>query len=268
MFSKAKNGKIEIGNTDMDYVSFGKGDRCLLMIPGVSDGMKTVKGMAIAFAVMYKRFAKCYRVYVISRKNNLENGYSTREMAADYKTALEKLGISHVDVIGISQGGMIAQYIAIDYPDLVGKLVLAVTLSRQNEIVRSVGSSWIKMAESNDFRGILVDSIEKSYTEKRQKKYKHLYPLLSRIGKQKDLKRFIIQANACISHDAYGELCRIKCSTLVIGAGNDKVVGIDASKEIADNVDNSILKIYEGFGHGLQEEAKEFNKQILEFLSS
>ena len=38
--------------------------------------------------------------------------------------------------MGVSQGGMIAQYLAIDHPDLVERLVLAVTAPRVNEIIR------------------------------------------------------------------------------------------------------------------------------------
>jgi len=268
MFYNTKNENIKIGSTDMDLVSFGKGDKCLIMIPGLSDGLKTVRGTAIVMAMMYKCFANSHKVYVLSRKNNLGEGYSTRDMAADYKKALEKLGISKADVFGISQGGMIAQYIAIDYPELVERLVLAVTLSRQNETVQKVISSWIKMAEQNDYKSIFIDTAEKSYTEKRLKKYRPLYPLLSRIGKPKNLGRFIIQANACIGHDAYNELDKIKCPTLVIGVDNDKVVGAKTSENIAEKIKNSKLIIYDGYGHCVHEEAKDFNQQILGFLMS
>ena len=268
MFNNATNGKVEIGNSDMDFVSFGEGDKCLVMLPGLSDGLKTVKGMAISMSMMYKRFASSYRVYVLSRKNHLEKGYSTRDMAADYKTAMEKIGISKADVFGISQGGMIAQYIAIDYPQLVGKLVLAVTLSKQNETVQNFVTGLIKMAEANDYKGILIETAEKSYTEKRLKKYRLLYPLLSRVGKPKNIDRFIIQANSCISHDAYGELDKIKCPTLIIGGDSDKVVGLGTSEEIAGKIENSKLIIYEGYGHGAYEEVKDFNNEVLEFLRS
>ena len=268
MFYNAKNGNIKIGNTDMDYISFGKGDRNLIMIPGLADGLKTVKGTATVIAVMYKCFASNYKVYVFSRKNHLEEGYSTREMAADCKMAMDKLGISQADVMGISQGGMIAQYIAIDYPESVRKLVLVVTLSKQNETVQKAVGSWIKMAESNDYKSIFIDTTEKSYTERRLKKYRPLYPLLGRIGKPKDFNRFIIQANSCISHNAYSELDSIKCPTLVIGVDNDKVVGANTSEEINKKIENSKLVIYKGFGHGVYEEVKDFNRQVLEFLMS
>ena len=267
MFYNAVNGNIKIGNTDMDFISFGKGDKSLVMIPGLSDGLKTVKGAAIAIAVMYKCFANRYKVYVFSRKNHLEKGCSTRDMAEDCKTAMVKLGIAQADIIGISQGGMIAQYIAIDYPELVEKLVLAVSLSRQNETVQKVVGSWLKMAESNDYKSIFIDTTEKSYTEKYLKKYRPLYPLLSKIGKPKDFSRFIIQANACIRHNAYDEIEKIKCPTLVIGGDNDKVVGVNSSKEITEKIENSELIIYEGYGHGVYEEAKDFNCCVMDFFS-
>jgi len=266
MLYNAANGNIKIGSTDMDFISFGKGDKCLVMLPGLSDGLKTVKGMAMVMAMMYRHFAKSHKVFVFSRKNKLEKGYSTRNMAADCKEAMEKLGISQADVIGVSQGGMIAQYIAIDYPEAVRKLVLVVTLSRQNETVQSVVGSWIKMAEVNEYKGIIIDTAEKSYTERRLQRYRPFYPLLSRIGKPKSFDRFIVQANACISHDAYSELSGIKCPTLVVGVDNDKVVGINTSEEIAEKIKGSKLIVYKGFGHCVHEEAKDFNYQISEFL--
>ena len=267
MLFNAKNGNVEIENGNMDFISFGEGDKVLIMIPGLSDGLKTVKGMANVMAMMYKCFAKSHKVYVISRKNNLEKRYSTRDMAADYKTAMEKLGIIKADVLGVSQGGMIAQYIAIDYPELVEKLVLVVTLSKQNETVERVVGSWIKMAEKDDYRSLFIDTAEKSYTEKRLRKYRPFYPLLSKIGKPKSFERFIIQANACITHNAYDELEKINCPTLVIGGDSDKVTGTGTSEEIAGNIQNSMLIIYQGFGHSVYEEAKDFNTKVMEFIN-
>jgi len=266
MFRNAKNGNIKIGNSDMDFISFGRGDKPLVMIPGLSDGLRTVKGMAIIMATMYRCFASSHKVYVLSRKNNLEKGCSTKDMAADYIKAFEQLGISRADIFGISQGGMIAQHIAINSPDFVVKLILAVTLSRQNETVQRVVGSWIDMAKANDYKGIFIDTTEKAYTEKRLRKYRPFYPLLGRIGKPKDFNRFIIQANACIKHNTYDELVNIKCPTLIIGVDDDKVVGAGTSEEIAEKIGNSELIIYKGFGHCVNEEAKNFNHQVLKFL--
>jgi pimeloyl-ACP methyl ester carboxylesterase len=268
MLYSATNGNIRIGSFDMDYISFGKGDKCLVIIPGLGDGLKTVKGMAAVIAIMYRLFASEYKVYVFSRRNPLEKNFSTRDMATDCKIAMDKLGISLADVIGISQGGMIAQYIAIDYPELVSKLVLAVTLSQQNNTVQKVVSSWLEMAKLGDYKSIFIDTTEKSYTQRRLKKYRPFYPLLGRIGKPKDFSRFIVQANACVTHNSYTELDKIKTPTLVVGVDDDKVVGINSSEEMAQKIENSKLVIYKGFGHGVCNEAKDFNRKVLEFLLS
>lgn len=266
MFYNAKNGNVKIGHTHMDYISFGNDEKNLIMIPGLGDGFKTVKGNAIAFAIMYKKFAKDYKVHVFSRKSKLEEGYSTKDMARDQAEAMKILGINKASIIGISQGGMIAQYIAIDYPEMIDKLILAVTVSRQNETVQSVVKSWIEMAEVNDYKDIVIDTAEKSYSEKSIKKYRLLYPIISRIGKPKDFTRFIIQANACIHHDAYNQLDRINSKTLVIGGDNDRVVGKNSSQEIAEKISDSKLVILNGLGHAVYEEAKDFNCQVLSFL--
>ena len=57
MFHNAKNGVLKIEDTDMHYISFGNGPKNLIMIPGLGDGLKTTKGMAVPFSVMYKDFA-------------------------------------------------------------------------------------------------------------------------------------------------------------------------------------------------------------------
>ena len=114
MFDHAKSSSVKIGNTEMNYISFGSGNKNLVMIPGLGDALKTVKGSAVVFATAYRKFAKDYKVYIFSRKNQIEEGYSTRDMARDEAEAMKMLGITKASVMGVSQGGMIAQYIAID----------------------------------------------------------------------------------------------------------------------------------------------------------
>ena len=266
MFYNARNHNIKIGDTDMDYVSFGTGKKVLVMIPGLNDGIFPIKGTALPLAAAYRIFASDYTVYVFGRKNKLEKGCSTRQMAKDQAEVMRTLGITQADIIGVSQGGMIAQYLAIDHPELVHKLVLSVTLSRQNDLVQSVVRTWIQIAKNGDFKNLLIDSAEKAYSENRLKKYRLIYPLLGLIRKPKNLERFLIQANSCIEHDAYDELHKISCPTLVIGGKQDQIVGVAASRELAKAIKDSKLYIYKDYGHTAYEEAKDFNARILHFL--
>ena len=266
MLLHAKNGSIRIGDTDMDYVSFGKGNNVLIMLPGLADGLATVKGMALTLALTYRAYARDYSVYVFSRKNDIPENYSTRDMAEDQAKAMKALGIAKANVMGVSQGGMIAQYLAIDHPELVKKLVLAVTLAKQNEVIKSVAGNWISMAERGDYKALMIDTAEKTYSDKFLKRYRCLYPILGRIGKPKDFKRFLIQAKSCIQHNAYSELDKISCATLSLGGACDKIVGKTASVELADKIEKSELFIYSDLGHAAYEEAKDFNKRVLCFL--
>ncbi|MCF6461990.1 alpha/beta fold hydrolase [Clostridium sp. Cult1] len=266
MFHGAKEGKVKVGRADMDYVAFGSGQKAFIIIPGLGDGLKTVKGTKVLLSRMYKLFAKEYKVYVFSRKNSIEEGYSIRDMAEDQKIAMENLGIKNAHIMGVSQGGMISQYVAIDYPEMVDKLVIGVSVSKQNDTMQKVIKNWITLAENNDYRNLIIDTMEKTFTEDKLKKYRVLYPIITRVGRPKDFKRFVIQANACLNHNAYDELGKIKCSTLVIGGDSDKVVGKNASREMAERIDDSKLILYRGLGHGAYEEAEDFNQQVLKFL--
>jgi len=267
MLLNAKNGAVKIGDTEMEYISFGKGNDTLIILPGLGDGLSTVKGTALPFAIAYRAYAVNYKVYVFSRKNQLKEGYSTRDMAKDQAEAMNVLGISKADIMGVSQGGMIAQYLAIDYPNLVNKLVLVVTLSKQNETVQKLVGSWIEMAKNGDYKSLITDTAEKSYSEQYLKKHRFLYQLLGRVGKPKDFSRFLIQANSCIHHNAYYELDKIECPTLIVGGDSDKIVGSNSFVEITERIRSSELFIYIGVGHAAYEEAKDFNVRVLNFLT-
>lgn len=266
MLFNAENGKIKLGESDMDYVAFGKGEKNVLIIPGLGDGLKTVKGMAYVFALMYAKLARHCRVYIFSRKNVLPEGYSTKDMAHDLSEALKALDIEKTSVIGVSQGGMIAQYLAIEARERIEKLVLVVTLASQNEMVKTVVGNWIDMAKQNKYKEITIDTAEKMYTEKHLKQMRPFYFMLGLAGKPKNMERFIIQACACLKHESIGEIDKITCPTLVIGAREDKVLGVFASEEIAEKILDCELYIYDGYGHGVYEEAKDFFPRVIDFL--
>ncbi len=262
----AKNGTLKLDGTIMDYISFGKGQNVLIMIPGLGDGLTTVKGLALPFSLLYREFARKYRVYVFSRKRVLNEGYTSRDMAADIRKGMDMLDIDKAAVLGVSQGGTIAQYLAIDYPERVSKLILTVTYSKQNQTIQDTVSKWIDWAEKGQYGDISVDTAKKSYSDVYLKKNSAYFPLLRLIGKPKSAERFLIMAKACLTHDSAGEIGSITCPTLIIGGKEDKIVTGEASEEIAELISGSELYMYDGLGHGLYEEAKDYNRRVLEFL--
>ena len=262
----AKNGSVPIGGTNMSYASFGHGERTMVILPGLSDGLATVKGKALLLARPYQVFFDDFTVYMFSRKDDMPEGYTIRDMAEDQARVLKTLGIDKACVLGVSQGGMIAQYLAIDHPELVEKLVIAVSASRPHQISAERMRDWLEFANNGDHKSLMIDTAENSYSPEYLEKYRRIYPVIGMIGKPKDYRRFLKNAEAIIGFNAYDEIDKIKCPTLIIGGEEDKIVGPEASYEMRDRIPDSELYMYEGLGHAAYEEAKDFNKRIFEFF--
>ena len=263
MLYHAREQMIKLPNLQMNYITFGSGEKTLIMIQGLST--RSIKGASVSLAWMYRIFTKDYTVYLFDRREKIHASITVRELAADIAAAMDTLHITNADVFGVSQGGMIGQYLAIDRPDLVNKLVLAVTLSKNNDTVKSVVNNWIEMTKQGDMKSLVADMAIKMYSDAYVKRYRLFMPLLTILQKPKDVQRFIILAKACLTCNAYEELDKIKCPVFVIGGRQDKVVCGAASEEIADKLGCQIY-MYDELGHAAYEEAKDFNKRVYDFL--
>lgn len=49
MVWNAKNGSVKLDKSEMSYVSFGYGKKVFIVLPGLSDGLTTVKGKALLY---------------------------------------------------------------------------------------------------------------------------------------------------------------------------------------------------------------------------
>jgi pimeloyl-ACP methyl ester carboxylesterase len=266
MLYAAKNAIVPVGDSHMEYIRFGSGPQVLIMLPGLGDGLRTMKGTALPMAVMYRIFARAYTVYAFSRKDPLPQGYTTRDMARDQKEAMDALGIEQADVLGVSMGGMIAQHLAADYPEKVEKLVLVVTAARENPILLESLEEWTACALKDDHRALMDSNLRRIYSEGYYRKNKWMVPVTGALTKPKSYDRFLIMADACRSHYAYDRLPCITAPTLVIGGEKDNSLGCEASREIAGKIPGAQLKIYPQWGHGLYEEAKDFLPAVTDFL--
>jgi pimeloyl-ACP methyl ester carboxylesterase len=86
--------------------------------------------------------------------------HSIEEMASVTVKLLEALSISHVDILGFSMGGFIAQYIAWTDPKLVRKLILAGTQSAIGEGVAPASKEVLQGAGDGDS----IPTVEQLYS--------------------------------------------------------------------------------------------------------
>ncbi|MBR2049001.1 MAG: alpha/beta hydrolase [Oscillospiraceae bacterium] len=261
-----QNGTIPFGDTDMDYIRFGTGKKTLVMLPGLGDGLRTVRGMAFPLALMYYRFCREYTVYSFSRTNQLSEGVTTRDMADNLARAMRFLEIERADVFGVSMGGMIAQHLAIDHPELVGKLILTVTAPCSNPIMEEAIGSWISFAEAGDHTRLMDSNLRLIYSDRYYRSSKWLIPMIGRMTKPRSYDRFLLMAQACRTHNTLEGLSRIQSPTLIVAGGRDHCLGEEGSRTMASRIPGAVLKYYPEQGHGLYEEEKTFTGVILAFL--
>lgn len=264
MIFNAKNGTA----AGADYIRFGTGKKTLIMLPGLGDGLRTTKGTALPLALYYRSLTRDYTVYVFSRKTELPEGHTTRNMARDLKEAMTELRIQRASLVGVSMGGMIAQHFAADYPDLVEKLVLVVTCARENPVLLESLEEWTDCARRHDHRALMDSNLRRIYSNHYYRKNKWMVPLTGALTKPKSYERFFAMAEACRTHDAWEALLKIKAPALVIGGEQDQSLGGEASRELADRIPGARLKMYPQWGHSLYEEAGDFLKVIREFLEN
>ena len=255
-----------IGN--IDYISFGSGAKNLVLLPGLGDSLRSIQDTAVPMSVAYRSFTREYTVYVFGRRHNLPKGSTTRDMARDISAAMEALEIYKADVIGVSMGGMISQWLAIDYPSIVNKLVLVVTSAKPNAVLSESLNEWMDLARRNDHTAFMESNLRRIYSEEYCEKYKWLVPFLGKFTQPKSYDRFFVHAHACFEHNAADHLHRISAPTLVVGGEQDIALDGDASRQIAAAIPNAVLHMYQNLGHGLYDEAKDFQHLVLDFLTN
>lgn len=267
MKHRPENGHLVVDGTTMDYIRFGAGEKHIIFLPGLGDGLRTVKGTALPMALMYRAFAREHTVWMFSRKNDLPHGYSTRAMANDVEKAMAQLQIPRACVVGVSMGGMIAQFLAADHPARVERLVLAVTCPYSNATLRDAVTTWMTQAQQGRHRELMADNLRRMYSEKYVRRNGWTVPLLSAVTKPAGYDRFLVQARACLDHNSHEVLPLIAAPTLVIGGMEDRALGYEGSRELASCIPRSEIFLYPHGTHALYEEEPDFNRRVLDFLT-
>ena len=239
---------IRFDGIELEYFSFGTGARTFVILPGL--GTRSILFSRMMISSAYKRFGGDFTVYVLDRRRNLPPRYTVREMARDTAGAMRALGLKNADVFGASLGGMTAQFLAIDSP----------------ELVLSVSEKWAAAADSGDLSALTESFINLLYSDATVKKYGALLSRMNDGLTAEELRRFSVQARAISGFDAYSELDRIRCPALVLGVEGDKVVTAEASRELAAKLGCG-LYLYPGdYGHCVFDEAPDYKDRILSFL--
>ena len=263
--------RIETVSTDtfsMDYFRFGKGDKTLVILPGIS--AQSIMGLADAVADEYRVFMNDYTVYVFDRRKELPAAYPVLEMARDTAKAIRALGLEKTDLFGASQGGMIAMVIAVEQPDLVRKLALASTSACVDEEKYNTAiAGWVSLARSGNREKLYLTFGEDVLPQNAYEEAKAMLAEASKTVTDKELEHFIILAEGMKGFDVTKDLNKINCPVLVAGSLDDNVLGAAAAVKIAENLNiqkEPVLYMYNGYGHAVYDTAPDFRDRLLEWF--
>ena len=251
----------------MEYFAFGKGEKTLVILPGLS--IQSVMGAADAIAEAYRSLAEMYTIYVFDRRSDIPSHYSVHEMARDTAEAFQALGLKKVCLFGASQGGMMALVIAIEHPELVGKLVLGSSSAHVKDEQYAVLKDWVRLAKAGDRTGLYLAFGREIYPPEVFEQYREMLTAAAKTVTDEDLRRFIILAEGTKGFNVADKLDRIECPVLAIGVFEDSVLDSDATMEIAEKLDirpDFRLYMYVGFGHAAFDTAPDYRERILRFL--
>ena len=207
----AKKPATETGTFlgEFPYVRLGDGPENLVILPGLTLENEPASRLDVwTYRLGFGRFAEGHTVYVIKRRRNMPQGYTTRDLAADYARVMEEeLGPSRV--MGFSTGGSIAQYVALDHPELVERLILVVTASRLSEEGRATCERWRRLAHARRWRELRADMASVNVTGEANKRLAGAFmKVFGRfvLGEPSDPSDFLTTLEADLGHDTTARL--------------------------------------------------------------
>lgn len=196
------------------------------------------------------------------------------DMAADALVVLDHLQVDRTVVFGASMGGAIAQRLALEQPDRVAGLVLAVTWARPVEFMRRQHEVARMIIESHGPRALIDASIVRMFTPRFFEAGSEAIDRMVAAFYAPDgpglprREALLAQLDAIDKHDALAELVRIRCPALVLGGKMDVMAPFFASEEIARAIPGAELAAFET-GHAcLIEEMQAVNDRVSGFLGA
>ena len=253
---------VVMGEKEMEWFRFGNEDGPkVVILPGVS--LKSVMGSKDAIISAYSYLAEDYDVYLFERIRILPGKYDITDMAEDTLRAVKAIGLKEINVMGVSMGGMIALQMAILDPETVKSIMLCSTAARVYD--PTALENWKTLAEERNLPELMQAFGEDVYSPSFFEQYKDIILASGDGATEQDYMNFIISLKGILSFDCYDRLKDIKCPALVIGASEDKILSKWGSIELATGLQCDSF-IYEGYGHGVYDEAPDYLTHIKAFL--
>ncbi|HEX7670358.1 MAG TPA: alpha/beta hydrolase [Polyangiaceae bacterium] len=131
---------------DRGFVELGLGRRVAYSVTGRTSGVpvllnRPIGGSMLLWGTFGERLGDVARVIAfdplgVGESTDAPWLHGTRAMARDAVAVLDHLGVEKADVFGLSLGGMVASWMALDHTERIRRLVLASTIPEPSAVSR------------------------------------------------------------------------------------------------------------------------------------
>jgi len=172
-------------------------------------------------------------------------------------------------VIGFSMGGFIAIKLAVEYPEILDKLVLIGTNARNISQKRKLLlEKSLTTLNKNNFAKLFYQKNYSSYFSDKDLKNTSYQNTVYSMAKQLGYKTFLDQTNLILKRpNQLNKLNKIVSKTLIIRGKNDKLSSNSMNNELNKKIKYSVYKEIKNSSHFVMlEKPKIFNKIVTNFL--
>lgn len=235
----------------------------LLLVHGVMISGDMFEPVVEHFAARHRVIAPDLRGH--GRSRSLPPPYTVAQHAFDLARLLDHLGIDSVAVLGYSQGGAVAQHVALDHPTRCTRLVLACTYAFNMATVRErieghLVPTLLNVLGMKRFARLVVSRGLKHVGRERADWVVNLIA-------DQDGRLMVDAWRAAMAFDSRRRLSEIKCPTLVVAGSDDVAVPMHHATMLHRGIAGSELAVIEGGDHALiWARPGEFVKVVDEFL--
>jgi 3-oxoadipate enol-lactonase / 4-carboxymuconolactone decarboxylase len=197
--------------------------------------------------------------------DKIDSPYTIAILGQDVIDLLDQLNIQEAYFCGLSMGGLIGQWLGINCPNRVKKLIISNSGAKIGNDERWNGR--ISTLKANGVQAIADDTMERWFTDNFRANN------LQRVAETKAMflrSNVTGYCNCCAAirdADFREDLQKISVETLVITGDEDPVTDVEQAEFLANNIPNSHLKIFKARHLSATELPQEFAKTIIEFIA-
>jgi pimeloyl-ACP methyl ester carboxylesterase len=250
-------------NDGLSAVTVGEGPP-LVLLPGLGPGADLSEHVPRSVSVSTTAIATEFNrtVHQIHRPTHPPVGMTIADLARWHATALRERFGKPVDVWGTSGGGVTALQLALDHPETVRRLVLAVSASRASDEGRRELLTMIQMERRGQHTaGISSRLVANGPT---RLLLFAAYSLGGRAGRAPGEAALV---EAIQDWDVTDRLGEIAVPALIVGGGRDRVATPELLRATADGIRNARLVVLDGRGHVTALFDRQFKSAVQTFLA-